>query len=90
MIGALPRICAMHNDVDFLVGKLTTNLWKCRISLIVAKGGDGPKVVELEQMIEKHRTLLQHRVQLLGSIKHEEVRDVCLTLEQLTVRTADI
>ena len=39
-------------------------------------GGDGPKIVELEQMREKHQTLLGDRVQLLGSVKHEEVREV--------------
>ena len=39
-------------------------------------GGDGPKIVELEQMREKHQTLLGDRVKLLGSVKHEEVREV--------------
>jgi phosphatidylinositol glycan class A protein len=37
-------------------------------------GGSGPKAIDLEQMIE--RNVLQDRVLLLGSIRHEDVRDV--------------
>ncbi|KAL1928635.1 hypothetical protein VTP01DRAFT_2421 [Rhizomucor pusillus] len=37
-------------------------------------GGDGAKRIDLEQMREKH--LLHDRVELLGSIKHHQVRDV--------------
>ncbi|KZT24146.1 glycosyltransferase family 4 protein [Neolentinus lepideus HHB14362 ss-1] len=37
-------------------------------------GGDGPKMVELLQMREKH--LLQDRIELLGSVKPGDVRDV--------------
>lgn len=33
-------------------------------------------IIELEQMREKHQSLLGERVQLLGSISHEQVRDV--------------
>jgi len=36
--------------------------------------GDGPKFLALEQMREKY--MLQDRVEMLGSIRHEEVRDV--------------
>ncbi|KAF1995605.1 glycosyltransferase family 4 protein [Amniculicola lignicola CBS 123094] len=36
--------------------------------------GSGPKAIDLEQMLE--RNVLQDRVSLLGSIRHEEVRDV--------------
>jgi phosphatidylinositol N-acetylglucosaminyltransferase subunit A len=36
--------------------------------------GDGPKFIALEQMREKY--MLQDRVEMLGSIRHEEVRDV--------------
>lgn len=42
------------------------------VSFLIA--GDGPKYLDLEQMREKH--LLQERVQLMGAVKHEEVRDV--------------
>lgn len=39
-------------------------------------GGDGPKRIDLEQMREKH--LLHDRVELLGPIKHHQVRDVLI------------
>lgn len=37
-------------------------------------GGDGPMRVVIEEMREQYR--LQERVQLLGAVKHEDVRDV--------------
>ncbi|KAI5962150.1 SPT14 [Candida pseudojiufengensis] len=43
-----------------------------KVKFIIA--GDGPKFLDLEQMREKY--FLQERVQLIGAIKHEEVRDV--------------
>ncbi|KAI5954603.1 SPT14 [Candida jiufengensis] len=43
-----------------------------KVNFIIA--GDGPKFLDLEQMREKY--FLQERVQLIGAIKHEEVRDV--------------
>ncbi|KAF2084920.1 glycosyltransferase family 4 protein [Saccharata proteae CBS 121410] len=36
--------------------------------------GSGPKAIDLEQMLE--RNVLQDRVELLGPVRHEEVRDV--------------
>lgn len=36
--------------------------------------GSGPKALDLEQMLE--RRVLQDRVELLGAVRHEEVRDV--------------
>jgi phosphatidylinositol glycan class A protein len=36
--------------------------------------GSGPKAIDLEQMIE--RNVLQDRIEMLGPIRHEEVRDV--------------
>lgn len=36
--------------------------------------GSGPKAIDLEQMVEKH--MLQDRVEMIGPIRHEEVRDV--------------
>ena len=36
--------------------------------------GSGPKAIDLQQMIEKH--MLQDRVEMMGPIRHEEVRDV--------------
>ncbi|PFH47715.1 glycosyltransferase family 4 protein [Amanita thiersii Skay4041] len=37
-------------------------------------GGDGPKLIELLQMREKHR--LQDRIELLGPVRHEDVSSV--------------
>lgn len=37
-------------------------------------GGDGPKMIDLLQMREKY--LLQDRIELLGSVRHSDVRDV--------------
>ncbi len=42
------------------------------VKFIVA--GDGPKLIDLIQMREKH--MLQDRVEMLGAVRHEEVRDV--------------
>ena len=39
-----------------------------------AIGGEGPKRVVLEEVREQHQ--LHDRVRLLGSLKHEDVRDV--------------
>jgi hypothetical protein len=40
--------------------------------------GDGPKRIDLEQMREKH--MLHERVELVGPVKHSEVRNVRLTI----------
>ena len=45
--------------------------------------GDGPKFLALEQMREKY--MLQDRVEMLGSIRHEEVRDVSPLLMNLRI-----
>ena len=39
-------------------------------------GGDGPKRIDIEEMIEKHS--LQSRVQMLGELIHSDVRDKLL------------
>ena len=44
------------------------------IRLSICAGGDGPKLIELLQMREKHR--LQDRIELLGSVRHEDVSSV--------------
>ncbi|KAH6656346.1 hypothetical protein BKA67DRAFT_513314 [Truncatella angustata] len=36
--------------------------------------GNGPKAIDLEQMIEQN--VLQDRVEMLGSVRHEQVRDI--------------
>ncbi|KAJ3095063.1 hypothetical protein HK100_005930, partial [Physocladia obscura] len=48
-------------------------------------GGDGAKRVEVDQMREKY--LLQDRVKVLGSVKHENVRDV-LVLGHIFLNTS--
>ncbi|ODQ82534.1 glycosyltransferase family 4 protein [Babjeviella inositovora NRRL Y-12698] len=45
-----------------------------KIKFLIA--GDGPKFIDLEQMREKYA--LQERVQLVGRIRHEEVRSVMI------------
>ncbi|KAK9472799.1 uncharacterized protein V1510DRAFT_393698 [Dipodascopsis tothii] len=42
------------------------------VNFIIA--GSGPREIDLEQMREKYQ--LQERVELLGSVRHEDVRDV--------------
>jgi phosphatidylinositol glycan class A protein len=44
------------------------------VKFIVA--GSGPKAIDLEQMRERH--MLQDRVEMLGPIRHEDVRDVMI------------
>lgn len=55
LIAALPQICSLYPDVEFLIG------------------GDGPKMIELEQMRDRHQRLLGDRVHLLGAVRHEDV-----------------
>jgi len=43
-----------------------------KVRFIIA--GSGPKAIDLEQMLE--RNVLQDRVEMLGPVRHEEVRDV--------------
>ena len=43
-----------------------------KVKFIIA--GSGPKAIDLEQMLEKR--VLQDRVELLGPVRHDEVRDV--------------
>ncbi|GAA6063987.1 hypothetical protein JCM10212_002419 [Sporobolomyces blumeae] len=58
LIAALPKVCALHPQVRFLIG------------------GDGPKIVELDQMRDRYQTLLRDRVELLGSVRHEDVKSI--------------
>ena len=43
-----------------------------RVKWIV--GGDGPRLQQLQQMVDRHG--LHHRVRLMGALKHSEVREV--------------
>ncbi|KAG9292945.1 hypothetical protein G9A89_016307 [Geosiphon pyriformis] len=67
----------------FTSSSYTENMSKSRETLltkkfsldwITAKGGDGPKRIDLEQMREKY--LLHDRVELLGPVVNHEVRNV--------------
>jgi hypothetical protein len=54
------------------------------LSILFGKGGTGPKLNELLQMREKH--LLQDRIELLGAVRHSDVRDVsvCISIYLLS------
>jgi len=52
---------------------------------LVLIGGDGPKLIDLLQMREKH--LLQDRIELLGPIRHKDVLSV-LSRGQIFVNTS--
>lgn len=45
-----------------------------KVKFLIA--GDGPKFLDLEQMREKY--FLQERVELMGGVKHEEVRNIMI------------
>lgn len=78
LVAIIPRICAMHKNVRFIIGKCVNHV--CKViptdHVYLLLGGDGPKRIDLEQMREKH--LLHDRVELLGPIKHHEVRNVLI------------
>ena len=40
-------------------------------------GGDGPKRLVIEEVREQYQ--LQDRVQMLGTVEHDKVRDVCVS-----------
>ncbi len=44
--------------------------------MLIPTGGDGPKLIDLLQMREKHQ--LQDRIELLGPVRHEDVRSVLI------------
>jgi phosphatidylinositol N-acetylglucosaminyltransferase subunit A len=62
-----------NKGIDLLIAAIPRILaTHPNVRFIVA--GSGPKAIDLEQMIE--RNVLQDRVEMLGAIRHEEVRDV--------------
>ena len=42
--------------------------------LMSFQGGDGPKRIEIEEIREKHQ--LHDRIEILGQVKHSDVRNV--------------
>jgi phosphatidylinositol glycan class A protein len=64
-----------RKGIDLLIGAIPpVCALHPRVRFVI--GGDGNKMVELEQMREKHQSLLGDRVELLGPVRHELVRDV--------------
>jgi phosphatidylinositol glycan class A protein len=64
---------AYRKGVDLLIGIIPKILAQFEnVHFII--GGDGEGMVPLQKLVEKHN--LGERVELLGSLKHEEVRDV--------------
>jgi len=72
LVAAAPRICSAFPKVKFLIGNDLFIFFPSETD--VFKGGTGPKLNELLQMREKH--FLQDRIELLGSVRHNDVRDV--------------
>ena len=75
-VAIAPRICRRFPNVRFVVGKFTP---LCLIDIVLSippTGGDGPKLINILQMREKH--VLQNRIELLGPVKHKDVPKVCL------------
>jgi glycosyltransferase involved in cell wall biosynthesis len=88
VIDIIPIICRRFPNVHFIIGCLCVFFLFCLSCIAMPtwplfihlhSGGDGPKRVNLEEMREKHQ--LHDRVELLGSVKHSDVRSVCI-LEQ--------
>jgi phosphatidylinositol glycan class A protein len=76
LVAAAPRICYAFPNIKFLIGADSV-VYLCPIltnPMSSPKGGTGPKLNELLQMREKH--LLQDRIELLGPVRHSDVRDV--------------
>jgi len=63
----------MRKGVDLLASVIPI-VCKTHLNVDFVIGGDGPKRGELEEMIEREG--LQERVELLGAVQHEDVRDV--------------
>ncbi|KAF8880060.1 glycosyltransferase family 4 protein [Infundibulicybe gibba] len=66
---------AYRKGVDLLVAT-APRICKAFPNVRFIVGGDGPKSVDLLQMREKH--LLQDKIELLGPVKHADVRDVLI------------
>ncbi|KAK1226917.1 Phosphatidylinositol N-acetylglucosaminyltransferase GPI3 subunit [Marasmius sp. AFHP31] len=62
---------AYRKGIDLLVAT-APRICKAFPKVNFLVGGDGPKLIELLQMREKH--LLQDRIELLGPIRHNDVR----------------
>lgn len=79
LVATAPRICALFPNVNFVVGESFLPYPKTRLMMQI--GGDGPKLIDLLQMREKH--LLQDRIELLGPIRPADVLSVSPPLPSL-------
>jgi phosphatidylinositol N-acetylglucosaminyltransferase subunit A len=71
-IVVISRLC-YRKGIDLLVALIpTVSLKYPHVHWII--GGDGPKKLDLEQMIEQFK--LHDRVDMLGRVEHDKVRDV--------------
>ncbi|KAI3598523.1 glycosyltransferase family 4 protein [Moniliophthora roreri] len=66
---------AYRKGIDLLVAT-APRICKAFPNVNFLVGGDGPKLIELLQMREKH--LLEDRIELLGPVKHNDVRLVLI------------
>ncbi|CAE6475271.1 unnamed protein product [Rhizoctonia solani] len=74
LVAAAPRVCAQFSQVHFVIGKSFVSASN-RLTDRRA-GGDGPKLTNLLQMRERH--MLQDRIHLLGSLRHDQVHETLL------------
>lgn len=76
LVATAPRICKLFPNVRFVIGQSNyVPMSSCHLYLA---GGDGPKMIDLLQMREKFQ--LQDRIELLGPVKHSDVRSVSTLL----------
>ncbi|CAE6481445.1 unnamed protein product [Rhizoctonia solani] len=74
LVAAAPRICAQFPQVHFVIGKSFVDASNTLADR--RTGGDGPKLTNLLQMRERH--MLQDRIHLLGSLRHNQVHETLL------------
>lgn len=75
LVATAPRICALFPNVRLIIGMSSYfTLHRERDIAHYYTGGDGPKLVDLLQMREKH--MLQDRIELLGSVRPANVQSV--------------
>ncbi|KAK4046192.1 Phosphatidylinositol N-acetylglucosaminyltransferase GPI3 subunit [Microbotryomycetes sp. JL201] len=61
-----------RKGIDLLIAALP-KICALHPNVRILIGGDGPKIVELDQMRDKHQSLLRDRVELLGPVRHENL-----------------
>merc|ERR1719244_1864895 len=76
VVNVIPKICKKK-----FVSKDGRQI---NVNFIIA--GDGPKRILLEEMIERHR--LQHRVEMLGELQQNQVRDQLLVRGDIFLNTS--